>query len=131
VSAWAGTITEDPNGGQAAEIDQATGFVVQVTWRREDVPTAQVTTTYAVIEEVDVDRRVRYAVSQQMEFLVGTDPEDLDGTEEFSEHFYEGGSSSTYAVESAAREEARRLAQSELATAPVTWDGQPDTVNAV
>jgi hypothetical protein len=130
VTAWAGNITEDADGGYLINHDEATRFAALVTWTRPDVPGAQATSTYAVMEEPGENGAMEYSIKEQTEFLIGRDPEDRAGTEEWSETYTEGTPEPAYPSVEAATTEARRRAQAELTHVMLMWDGQPDTVVA-
>lgn len=121
MSMWTGTIIEDENGG-AVVGDIATGFAAMVEWTLPDVPTARASTYYAVTADGE-GADARYAVAEVTEFLVGTDPTDLPGTEVFCDYEYGEGSYLNYGTEDEARTEARRLAAGELVNGSLTWNG--------
>ena len=125
MSGWVSTTFEERND-MTIDPDKQTGFAVVVQWTNPDVPGARATTTYAVVEEQgETPGEVRYAVADQVEHLIGSDPDDLPGSETFTSLVNGEGSYVYYANEDEARDEARRMAAGEVAEGTIPWDGTP------
>lgn len=119
------TITNGENAGGDAQVGKS--FCVR--FRRADRPCAMITrTAYSVSAEDDGEERV--IVRVQTEWLVGTDPDDLSGTEQWSDRidkYAAGPYRSVAETEDTARNVARELLHD---VDSLAWDGLPPWGNS-
>lgn len=127
MAAWiAGDVVDDGNtaAGYVGDIATGAGFYVEVT--RPDIPTARVTMWFAVVE-YEAGGDFPYAVEDGTEYLTGTDPEDLPGTETYCDIERGEGSHLAFTTAEEATNAARNMAErarfvtNEYDT--LTWDG--------
>lgn len=132
MSTWTATAQES-GGTIMGDGDTGRGWLVE--YKSDELPTARATTYYHVVDlrERDSDREGEerlYVVSEMTEYIIFTDPEDIGGSETWSDYDYSGdGSYLSYESEDRALEEAQRLAEVEAGNhnsmTTLYWDGTP------